>query len=243
MFLGSLKKKKNFSDHIGSSVCGLKQAAESNHMDRILYIKLHIVSQHVSVPRLVLPCVYLLSPGEKSVLTRGRSVSVVRVALLAAKRRPALDVSFVGGRDVDVTFAQPLARAQAGAGLPEQSRAILRGRRRARNMPAESGTYRARCFRKLHTGADAFSPGGEPKCGREKKKTACASTTFRFEGDLNCKQEDNKRKECCRKKGDIIPHRKTLNYKGLLEANSHLPRMLNSSSNDQTKEVPILSTA
>lgn len=68
------------------------------------------------------------------------------------------------------------------------------------------GTYRARCFRKLHTGADAFSPGGELKCGREKKKTACVSTTFRCEGDLNCKQEDNKRKEWCTKKGDIIPH-------------------------------------
>lgn len=104
-------------------------------MDRILYINLHIVSQYVSVPRLVLPCVLHLSPGEKSVLTRGRGVSVVRVALLAAERWPALDVSFIGGRDVDVTFAQPLARAQAGAGLPEQARAILRGRRRARNIP------------------------------------------------------------------------------------------------------------
>lgn len=62
-----------------------------------------------------------LSPGEKRVLTRGRRVPIVRVALLAAKRRPALDVSFVWGRDVNVAFAQPLAGAQPGAGLPQQA--------------------------------------------------------------------------------------------------------------------------
>lgn len=58
-----------------------------------------------------------------------------------------------------------------------------------------------------------------------KKKTACVSMTFRCEGDLNSKQEDNKRKECCTKKGGhsttLRGERKTLNYKGLLEANLH----------------------
>lgn len=47
-------------------------------------------------------------PGEKAVLTRGRGVSIIRVALLAAERRPALAVSFVGGRDIDVALTQPL---------------------------------------------------------------------------------------------------------------------------------------
>lgn len=61
-------------------------------------------------------------------LTRGRCVPVVRVALLAAQRWPALDVSFVWGRDVNVAFAQPLAGAQPGAGLSQQARAFLPGR-------------------------------------------------------------------------------------------------------------------
>lgn len=69
----------------------------------------------------VVPPSLSLSPGKKRVLTNGRRVPVVGVALLAAQRRPALDVSFVRGRDVNVAFAQPLAGAQPGAGLPQQA--------------------------------------------------------------------------------------------------------------------------
>lgn len=75
------------------------------------------------------------SPGEKAVLARGRGVSIVRVALLTAERLPALAVPFVGGRDIDVALAQPLARTQARAGLPEQARVILKGERRLCNVP------------------------------------------------------------------------------------------------------------
>ena len=58
-------------------------------------------------------------PGKKAVLTRGRGVSVIRVALLTAERRPALAVPFVGGGDINVALAEPLARTQTRAGLPE----------------------------------------------------------------------------------------------------------------------------
>lgn len=75
------------------------------------------------------------SPGEKAVLARGQSVSIVRVALLAAERQPALDVAFVGGRDIDVTLTQPLARTQTRAGLSEQARVILSGRGRMCKIP------------------------------------------------------------------------------------------------------------
>lgn len=57
-------------------------------------------------------------------LAAGRRVSVVGVALLAAERclRP---VAFIGGRDVDVALAQPLAGAQTQARLPQHGRVIL----------------------------------------------------------------------------------------------------------------------
>lgn len=63
-------------------------------------------------------------------LACGRGVSIIRVALLAAERRPALAVPFVGGGDIDVALAQPLAGTETRAGLPEQARVILRGRGR-----------------------------------------------------------------------------------------------------------------
>ena len=67
-------------------------------------------------------------------LARGRGVSIVRVALLAAERRPALAVPFIGGGDVDVALTEPLAGTETRAGLPEQAGAILRGRRRVHNI-------------------------------------------------------------------------------------------------------------
>lgn len=69
-------------------------------------------------------------PRKKAVLARGRGVSVIGVALLAAERRPARAVPFIGGGDVDVALTEPLARTQTQAGLPEQARVILRWRRR-----------------------------------------------------------------------------------------------------------------
>lgn len=67
-------------------------------------------------------------PGKEAVLASGRGVSIIRVALLPAERRPTLTVPFVGGRDVNVALTQPLARAEPRAGLTKQRpRVILRG--------------------------------------------------------------------------------------------------------------------
>lgn len=68
-------------------------------------------------------------PGEKAALACRRTVSVVRVALLAAERWPALAVPFIGCRDVNVALTESLARAQTRAGIPTQARAVLRGRK------------------------------------------------------------------------------------------------------------------
>lgn len=52
-------------------------------------------------------------------LASGRGVSIIRVALFTAEWWAAL--AFVGSGDVNVAFAQPLARAQTRAGLPQQA--------------------------------------------------------------------------------------------------------------------------
>lgn len=94
-------------------------------------------------------CVNFCSPGEKAVLACGRSVSIARVALLAAERRPALDVSFVRGGNINVTLTQPLARTQTGAGLSKHARVILRTRRRVCKTLQMSGTFGSGHLRKL----------------------------------------------------------------------------------------------
>lgn len=94
-------------------------------------------------------CINFDSPGEKAVLACGRSVPIIRVALLAAERRPALDVSFVRSGNINVTLTQPLARTQTGAGFSEQARVILRGRRRVCKILQMSGTYSGGHLRKL----------------------------------------------------------------------------------------------
>lgn len=84
------------------------------------------------VPRfLVIRCVHtrFTPPGEKAALACRGTVAVVRVALLAAERWPALTVPFIGCGDIDVALTESLARTQTGAGIPTQARAILRGRK------------------------------------------------------------------------------------------------------------------
>lgn len=76
-------------------------------------------------------------------LAGGRGISIIRIALLPAERRPTLTVPFVGGGDVDVALAQPLARTQTRAGLPEQARVILRGRERERDCTVNPDTLTA----------------------------------------------------------------------------------------------------
>lgn len=95
---------------------GMKYILQEEHARRFLSVLAAVLS-------------LALSPGEKRVLASGRRVPVVRVALLATQRRPALGVSLVRGRDVNVAFAQPLAGAQPGAGVAQQARALLRGRK------------------------------------------------------------------------------------------------------------------
>lgn len=112
-----------------------------------------IVSKYISSCRPSL-CVSIFMcaapPGKKAVLASSRCISIIRVALLPAEWLPTLTVPFVGGRDVDVAFTQPLARTQTRAGLPEQARVILRGRRRCASYCKASYTDSSASTRRLH---------------------------------------------------------------------------------------------
>lgn len=64
---------------------------------------------------------YFTPPGEEAALACHGTVSVVRVALLAAERWPALAVPFIGCGDIDVALTESLARTQTRAGIPTQA--------------------------------------------------------------------------------------------------------------------------